>query len=354
MRNALLWLHRVLGLTVGFGLAFLGISGALLIFRPELEPRFEPHLHRAAVRASPMASLQSAREAVEARFPSERIDLYFAPKVAGQSAQWWLSPSKKRVFTDPYSGEILGVRTQTGGFWQWLTDAHTHLLNGETGEKVVGWLGLTLLGVALSGLVLWFPRGKFSFRKALIPNLRSNWRGRNYELHRVGGFWLCGFFLVSGTTGAALVFPDSAQLILKPLGLSSKPKVRAARGELMNLDLLVAKANAAMPEGTVTRVSFPSKKNPAVIVRKKTAGEWHPNGQNNISLAPGSGQILAVSKDADAPRGQKMMNARYPLHLGLWGGFVGRALQALAGLSLPFFYFSGLYLWWRMRANRRV
>ena len=346
MRRAFLWLHRWLGLSAALVIAFLGLSGSALVFRPELDARFNPQLLQVEQGAK-RAGWQSNLNAVRARFPDEKISFVFVGKTLTEADEWWLEGGDVRVYQNPYSSQITGTRAEGGDFFTWLHEAHTHLFMGEVGEQIAGWSGLVLASLSLSGLVLWWPRG--SWKRAFVPNLRTNWRGKIYQLHSVGGFWLAGLLLVSSLTGAALVWPDA---LARVVGAPVKPKGKASAGALRPLDELVGAANAAFPDGRLTRIAFPKKAGDAVIFRKKLDEELHPNGMNNIALDGASGRVLWSNDSRRASWGERVMNLRYPLHIGLSGGPVSRVMAVLVGLSPLWFGVSG-FLMWRARGRKK-
>jgi uncharacterized iron-regulated membrane protein len=102
------------------------------------------------------------------------------------------------MYIDPVSGEVLGSRrfVQPG----LLTFAHqlhgNFLMSRETGRPFVGWLGVAMCLLGISGLVLWWPkRGqwKYAFK------VRSTATGLRFhrELHAATGIWIfrCGDLL---------------------------------------------------------------------------------------------------------------------------------------------------------------
>ena len=182
MRSAFLWLHRWLGLSVGLIVAFLGVSGSLLVFRHELDAKFNPHLLH--VKPKPeRASWQTLYDEVRRAYPENKVSLLFTGRAPEMAHEWWLDGGEVRVYSDPYSGRVLGARGEREGFFPWLYTAHTELFIGETGEKIAGWCGLVLAALSLSGLVLWFPRRGRSgrnWKNAFKPHLKTNWRGKNY------------------------------------------------------------------------------------------------------------------------------------------------------------------------------
>lgn len=159
-----------------------------------------------------------------------------------------------------------------------------------------------------------------------------SWKGRIFEWHRVGGFYLAG----------ALLRGFGAQ---EPL---PKPE-KATQGAFLPLDELVIRANRAFPDGQLRRISFPAKAGAPVVIRKKLPEELHPNGMNNIVLDGATGRILQISDSRRATMNVRWMNLRYPLHIAVWGGIWTRILWVGVGLSPLLLAISGVLIW----KNRR-
>lgn len=353
MRSISLWLHRWLGLTIGLVLVFIGLTGSALVFRPELDAQLHPQLLQVKPRAEQVL-WQSMEETVRGRYPQRQLNHIFVARDATSPHVFWLDGGELRAYVDPYSGRILGERGETGDLFSWLAEAHIHLLSGDTGQKVAGWCGLVLAALSLSGLILWFPRTKGAWKRAFAPRWKTNWKGRNYEMHRVGGFYLAGFLLVASLSGAALTWHEPADAFAAFL-FGAKPVAQTPPvepGQRISLDALIANADAAFPEGRLGRVSFPVQPDAPLTIRKKLPDELHPYGLNFILLDGTTGRVLQVEDSRRVNTGQRLLNLRYPLHLGLSAGNFTRVLAVLVGLSPLLFFVSG-FLMWRARFKRR-
>lgn len=350
MRRFFLWLHRWLGLSAALVVSFLGLTGAALVFRPEIEARLHPNLLTVTPQAE-RAPLQPAFEKLQARFPDQKISLLFAAKTPQSSDEWWLDGGKFRVYVNPYTGEILGSRTETEGLFPFLFRAHTELFAGETGEQIAAWSGLILCGLTLSGLILWLPRRKSGWKNVFRLHWKTNWRGRIYELHRLGGFYLSGLLLMTALMGIALIWHDLADQIAAPFGIANVKKAKATNGALLSLDELLHNADIAFPDGQLTRIAFPAKSGAPLVIRKKLPAELHPNGMNNIALDGATGRVLSITDSRKVPPGQRFLNLRYPVHIGRWGGNISRVLAVLVGLSPLLFSISGFLMWKAKRRN---
>jgi uncharacterized iron-regulated membrane protein len=355
MRRFFLVLHRWLGLTIGLIIAWLGVTGSSLIFRNELEAKLYPELFRVQPHGQAL-SYGTVTAGVAKKYPNHKISLIFTAQAPEDTHEFWLDKGKLLVYVNPHNGQILGQRFEGEGVFNWLANGHIHLFYGETGEKVTGWCGVTLFALSLSGLILWFPRRASGWKRAFKPNLRTNWKGRIYELHRAGGFWVCGLLALSSLCGIALVWPDTATLLLsRVMAVEPPAKVKATSGKILPLDTLLANANTAFPEGTLVRLTFPAKAGAPFVVRKRLPGELHPNGMNNISVDPVTGRVLRVDDSRQAGPVQRLMNLRYPIHIGVWGGNFTRMLYVLLGWTPALLGISGFLMWRRrVQAHRQA
>lgn len=349
MRKIALMLHRWVGLSLAIIAVLSGVTGAALVFRPEIEARADSQLLLTAAPSSAprqAAPLQQALDGVHEKFEGCKVQHIFMAREANHAHVVWFKWNEEdwRAFVDPATGAQLGSR-RAGEHWiEKLAEIHIRLLSGEAGHNVIGWGGVALFAMSLSGLSLWWPR-RAQWKRALRPNLK-NPRGRNYELHRVCGALVAPFLLLSSLTGIALVWPDTAQMVLKPIfGQSAKTKHRAQAGASLALDELVTRANAGFPDGVVRRISFPLKPGAPLVIRKRRAAELHPNGMNYIYLEAATGRVLGIDDASRAPWGVRLMNARYPVHIGLWGGTATRVLFVFIGLAPLALFCSGLVLW---------
>ena len=105
------------------------------------------------------------------------------------------------TYFSPVSGGPVpaGFRATT-----WLMDFHDNLLAGTTGRFVNGIGAWLVVGLCLSGAVIWWP-GIRNWRRSLtIEPTRLTW-----TLHSALGFWFFAFILMWGVTGAFLSFQSA-------------------------------------------------------------------------------------------------------------------------------------------------
>lgn len=161
------------------------------------------------------------------------------------------------------------------------------------------------------------------------------------------------FLSITATTGVAFVFNPAATDLVDALTASApRPPVPRLAPErpgttARTLDALLHAADRALPLPT-TWINLPRTPTAPLVVRKKRLNEAHPNGRNFVYLDPRSGTVLQVERDLSAPRGTRVFNTLYPLHVGAIAGTPTRVLQAVIGLAPFVLLVTGLAMW----ANR--
>lgn len=338
-----------------------GLTGSALVFRGEIDALLHPQLLRVdpvTERVSLDAVLRAADQAVAGARPA-RIQMPRTPEEAFEVTTTGEHPVQ--VYVHPGTGEVLGIRRADETLPNALFELHHTLLAGEAGERVMGVTALLALVLLASGLVVWWPgmrRGWEGIRRALTIRGSTNWRAIVHDLHRTVGFWVAGLLAVSAFTGASLVFHEQFMAGLDRLTSSESrpaPPPLPPRGgsETLPVDALVEAHRERVPEGQVTYVLLPATNTAPLIIREKTAGELHPSGRNFVYVDPASGEVVATEVEATAPKGTRLYNVLYPIHIGRWGGLPTRILLVALGLTPLLFLITGIIMWWN-RSLRRL
>ncbi|WP_449103250.1 PepSY-associated TM helix domain-containing protein [Pseudomonas veronii] len=195
--------HFYAGLFVAPFMVLLALTGIIYLFKPQLDPLMYGHLLTvpAAERA---LSADEQLERAKAAYPQGRLSKYLPPADATSSAQFVMHDGGREmtVFVDPYRGTVLGTQDAKNNLQAIARALHGELMIGTVGDRLVelaaGW-GVMLV---ISGMYLWWPRGKSS-SGVLWP--RFNTRGRVFwrDLHVVTGFWGAALLLVMLLSGMA-------------------------------------------------------------------------------------------------------------------------------------------------------
>lgn len=353
LRRIALKLHRIVGLVVGIFILIASLTGSALVFREEIDRTLNPSLLEVSP-APEKVSLEEVVENVARAFPDERIRLIAAPRSATEPYVIRMErTAADLVYVDPYSGRILGDRSLTGSLMGFLFELHTKLLAGERGEKLVGACGLLLVGLCLSGLVLWWPG-----RRKVGVALKVSWRRKRrrvLDLHRAGGFWTLAFLVMAALTGASLVFYTAAGKVLgwatasEVVGPTIPAVAHTPDAPVIPLDAAVRVAQVSLPGAETTFISPASGPGAPIVIRMNLPGELHPNGRSYVYVDPYTGRALHVWNALEAGRGERLLNTIYPIHIGQYGGLAVRFLYVLLGLAPAGLAITGTMLWIRRR-----
>ncbi len=197
--------HFYAGLfTIPFML-ILAITGAIYLFRPQLDDLMYPNL--LFVQPTDQAvSYAQQFAAVQAAYPDGEIWNVTPPKAGDRSTQFNLTTGDGRelaVFVNPYTGVVLGERDEVNNLQAIALNLHGSLLIGDFGDRLLeisaGW-GIILV---ITGLYLWWPRQGSKVWGVWLPRLTHKWSQRTFwrDLHSVPAAWasvILLFFLITG------------------------------------------------------------------------------------------------------------------------------------------------------------
>lgn len=343
------WLHRWLGLTVGLVFTVVAASGSLLAFAPELDGWLYPAIDGpppedwVAERGVVMAAIEARHEPGEilvVRFPGEEIGAY----------EVWLADETRRY----YHASNADLLLERGLYADMVTIAHelhVHLLAGEPGELVNGWLALVTTAMLVAGLWVWWPR-RGAWRASLLPPPKvMPLRWHLHYWHRTVGAAVAGLLLFLVVTGAALVFYMAVSTVVTGLlggGEPELPSREQAATESTDWPATLATLDETLPEARAVFYYPPSAMDGTRGFRKKLPDELHPNGRSWV-VTDADGTLLLARDATEAAPGQKTMEALYPLHAGRAGSELWRWVAAIAGVLPLGFLVTGVLLWWPRR-----
>jgi uncharacterized iron-regulated membrane protein len=360
-----LWLN--VHLWTGIGLAILlipiSISGGLLVLHDEFDALLNPH--RYAVSGSRMALpaadyLARAHEAVAGspddlqpaalRLPAEPG----APvqvQARAQRSERGARPRLVTVYLDPPTGRVLDVVEFRSSLFGFLHVFHENLtISQYSGRQIVGWAGVGMLTLSLSGFYLWWPRGGF------LRGLRWNRSTRfTFNLHHMAGVWIAVPLAVVSLTGIYLSFPQTARTAMASVAPMTPPGPRGVAQVVKNPALTADKAlaiAAAQNTGATPRAVFL----PAVARGNRDAA---PAWRMQMGRADGMPlDVMVGDRDGavtvlPAPQsGDKAARWIRWIHEGSNSGPVWKALVFATGLLPTIFAVTGTIMWLRRRGVR--
>ncbi|MDE2403701.1 MAG: PepSY domain-containing protein [Sphingomonadales bacterium] len=243
--------HFYAGLLVIPFVIVLSLSGALYLFKPQVERWEERAFHNLPTAGAVAPSAQVA--AALAAHPGTRLAFYRLPERAGDAAMVHLALPGHRmrdVFVSP-QGRVLGALDPETRVIAWDRRLHGQLLFDRSGSILVELLASWTIVLILSGLALWWPRGGGP-AGVVWPRLGRRGRPLWRDLHAVTGFWVSALALVLLFTGLpwAQSWGSAFKLARGELGLMQGPQDWTIGGKPADGDDLHAEHNhAAMAAG---------------------------------------------------------------------------------------------------------
>lgn len=373
IRRTFFTIHKWVGLVLGIVLALLGLSGSLLVFSDEITAMALP-LPKATVAGTPLALDQIVAAARASAMPERGATVNLTlPKQDGDpvTVRFLKAPppgarnvgpprlAGTDVFVDPVSGHVLASRDAAQvPLIAFAHQLHGNLLmTGRIGRQTVGWLGLAMLALGVSGLILWWP-------KAQPWNAFSVGRGargfRLYrELHGMAGIWAFLVFILVSFSGVAIAFPESARSVFSggasappALDMRNGPKIESVVGaSRIGFDEAAAVARAAVPGFTVASLSVPARATQAIrVTLVQSDRKEAPTAA--VFVDPWRAKAVALRDPLRMGGLDNFIAWQRPLHEGQGLGLVWRVLVFIAGFLPALFVTTGILMWLKKRRSR--
>jgi len=359
VRHALFTVHMWVGLILGILLAVLGLSGSLLVYDETISDWISPP-PRAATAGQPLplsmitgiardAATEQGLEmgGMQILVPQNKTDAVVV-RFNGISPMGYQparnAPAGLQMYIDPVSGEVLGSRAfAQAGLVTFMHRLHGNfLMSREFGRPIVGWLGVAMCLLGLSGLVLWWPkRGqwKYAFK---VRRTASGLRFHR-ELHAATGIWIFLIFMAVSFSGVVISWPQTMGLGGSGAGARGMPKIEpVAEAKRLGATEAVIAATTAVPDIKVSSITFPARPDQPISVNYRS----HDAVNAAVMIDPYSGKVLMVRDNSE-----HFLAWMRPVHDGTLNS-VWRFLVFLSGLVPALFIVTGLIMWWKKRQRR--
>ena len=374
IRAVVFRLHLSVAVAVGLVILMMAVTGVFLacedlvmdlaerryrVTAPEGGERLPPD---ALVEAAEDAGMGSGEEgsAAGARFVATSVEYRAGPRAAVRVH----AGSERRVFVDPYTGEVLGGGVAgLGGFFEGLRGWHRWFNvpagAARKGRAVTGAANLALLFLLLTGPVLWIPR-RITW-KSLAEGLffRRGIRGaiRNLHWHYVIGIWSVVPLLMISATGVVMSYPSVGDRVfpvvgrLMPVeevagdpvtGLAAGDVVGQAEGGVVQLEAVLATAESRAPGWRSIVLNLPRPRDADVRVGVRTGRSGQPQKVGVLTVDRASGIPRSWEAFADGTPSRRAQQFLRYAHTGEYWGLAGQALAGLFTLGAAMMVWTGL------------
>ncbi len=407
--------HRYFGLLTAAFLFVSGVTGAVISWDHELDDLLNPHLMEAHTPGKPQDALALAQQ-VEARYPDIRVSYIPLQPEAGESLALGVSPRYdtrtgeltqpgfNQVFLDPVTGAELGKR-EWGAVWpitketfvSFLYRLHYTLHIPEMwgidrwgiwlmGAIAIVWMVDSFVGfyltlpvrrrqaavavAALNGKLE--PAGKTWWQR-WQPAWKVRWKGGssklNFDLHRAFSLWTWVLLFILAFTAFSLnlyqeiFYPVMSKVSqVTPTPFDTRPM--ADKQHLIEPKVpMVEAVQVANAEGVRRGWTDPvggiyySQEFGIYMVSFFQPGGDHGSGGVGPALLyydGVNGALLGERQPWKGTAADIFVQAQFPLHSGRILGLPGRILISFMGVVVAMLSVTGVIIWWRKRASRRV
>lgn len=379
---------------------WLALTGSVYLFRTDIEgvlDRPYENLHLTAERALPSQEVEAAVAAVT----DSHFSRYEPPATPTGAAQVVVSHGADlvRVYVHPTTLKPMKVIRDDLRPMEVLARLHSSLLMGQTGSIIVEVAASWAIVLILTGLFLWFPRGRKGFGGVLYPRLSKQGRILWRDMHGVTGLWVSAFalfLLLSGLPWSAawgnyLTWARSLSTVTSgepdwpvggetakadpaksdPNGPSSMPGMTAAEMAAMapsghhmagmsdkdHEAMILFSMDTVMP--TILRLDVPR---PVwVLPPAMHGGDWTVSSQSlnrptrvAYTVSGADGHVVSKTGFADQNIVDKVVNVGVAGHVGHLFGRLNQAILLLTAIGLIGMMVSAIAMWMRRKPDGRI
>jgi uncharacterized iron-regulated membrane protein len=355
--------HLWVGIILTLYLIVIGVTGSILVFRPELERvcGFRPWQNMRA--NGPVADIVTVVENLTAAYPGSHVVSVDAPSENEATFVAVLQGRGRiRVGCGPQDGKILGEFPREHNWLNTVEELHISLLDPRRGQGRM-WNGVGaafLLLLNATGMVIWWP-GIRNWKRALTVDFARGWRRINFDLHLSVGFWtilLASFWALSGIyfgwPAQIFRFVNSLSPVItaRPPAIIVTPDPDAPQPELRTL---VQQSRKMDPGTELAGISFPySRRAPLAIVLRRRRNSPGYEYADTVYFNPYNGAYISTWRyGVNQSLGDWIIWSQVPLHFGTYWGLGVKILWAALGLAIPLLAITGLLMYWNRALRKR-
>lgn len=369
-RNIILKIHQVIGLITGIVLFIVALTGALWTFKNEIEHLYSPY-KKVVIQKQDLITASKVKAIAEKKLPNKQIHgvIFGQPHEALEVIFYKHEPLfYQSLFLNPYSGKVLYLKDHTKGFFSFVLNGHTRLwLPEKIGGNIIGISVLLFFIIAISGIILWWPKTlkQLKLRLKFNWNNRTKWTRKNLDLHSIGGFYLSSFILTFAFTGCIMAFGWFYYIAYITTGGIKEPRfiipnnliTKVSNNDVANYDVLLPKLYKHYKnKANSFEFHYPSSDSSSILIEvNRSKGVYYDrdylffdrytNREINTSSIYG--------KYNKANFADKLIRMNYDIHVGAIGGITGKIIAFVASLLCAALPVTGVLIWYK-RYKKRI
>lgn len=342
--------HRWVGLALAVLVLLQAGTGLLLVNKAALEPLMHPEARVVAGSAAPLDAVVAA---LHATHPDLRLDRIYTPERPDRALVARMLDERRAmtiVLVDPASAKVLSSGPLTSYPLQLAERLHVSLLQGAAGQVVLLIEGICLLFMAISGVIVWWPKLKL-LGQALTIHTKAGSRRLLRDLHLVPGALAAVLIAISAFTGAGMIAEPILKAAVRPfapvspdLALPEMPPLAPGQN-LRSAQSAMNQLTARFPEGRMRHIRFlgPGERLVGVVMESRAA--LNPRAHHLAAVDRADGRLI-VWEDGDRQlTGDAILAWLLPIHTGEVLGWARTWTMSLMALVLGLLTVTGVWMW---------
>ena len=354
-KKLLFKVHLLLGLTAGFVLMIIGLTGSILSFEKEIIQFINKDTYFVKNVNESRLSIENILNDFNKKIPDSKINALTFSKGENSSIVINIASKDKAArkginyYINPYTAEIL-PDIKGEGFFKFIEDIHRRLTFGDVGKQIVSLSVLSLLLLMISGVYIYWPRIKNAFFKSMTFKFKHKGRAFLSAMHSAIGLWVIPFYLISCLTGLYWSYDWYNNTLHSLTGVEKQKKMQAPKSE-ENLPLSygdIQKAldlfNEKVKDYEKINIRFTAK-NETYTFSYLPINPIHDMAMNKIQLDINKNEVISHQKFEDNTMVEKLMKSILALHTGEYFGLFGKITMFITSSLMALFTITGLMMY---------
>lgn len=375
--------HLYAGLVFAPFLLILAVTGAVYLFKPQIEQSIYHHLYIVEAQQDKWTATRQV-EAVLQQYPGATVTKYRPGEHATRSAEvkinWNGEPIT--VFVNPYTGELIGTLHDDERIMDKIEEFHGELMMGTVGDRIVELAACWSIILVVTGIYLWFPRGKGKLFGVLLPRLHRGRKTALRDLHAVPAFWVSAgmvFLVITGllwsglwgnfvqklSTNAGVGYPPSIWVGSAPSSTLKTKEIAEVPWAAENLDVPASTPQGYVPVSIDDVMSVADRL--GIYPTYEVFYPKHETGVYTISVFPPkardeatvhidqyTGAVLADYRYEHYEPIGKIMAWGITVHKGWEYGWPNLIVSLLVCIGIAGIVVSGFLMWWRRKPDGQM
>lgn len=351
-------IHLWMGIGSGIIIFLVCLSGTILVFDKEIRNVFTKEIAFEET-SLPQKDLSSLSASIEAEGLGVLNSITIEGPDGFYTANIKTGPDDRRGTTflvHPQTAEVIAEpESSAAGFMMSMFRLHRWLLlDSAIGRPIVGVATIIFILLAISGLVLWFPKKlKWkNIKSGFRIRTKANWKRINHDLHNTLGFYSLILIIIMCLTGLCWSFEGYRDLASSVLGTkvfnrgggSTYAALDLEESEKTDLQKVYELAQTEFPyEGKIS-IALPSAEKPVYSIRKYDASAFSPVIADNLVIDE-AGEIQKKIIFREKPMNEQVASLIKPIHLGEIYGTFSKIIYFIACLIATSLPITGTIIW---------